>query len=155
MLLSQSWLGKEDYSLERNLQAELPGILNWALKGLQRLTLENNNCFTQLPSASEAIIAMRDLASPVAAFVREQCVKGPDETIAVDELYVAYKKWAENTGHARSSKHVFGRDIRAAVPAVRVERPGPRTTHRVRIYSGIALRSSDDAEDDDNGERLL
>jgi len=41
-----------------------------ALDGLQRLTVANSNCFTRLPSADEAITTMRDLASPVAAFVR-------------------------------------------------------------------------------------
>jgi len=70
LLLSQSWLGREDHELESALQQELTGILNWSLDGLHRLTV-NQGRFTRVPSADEAIIAMRDLASPVAAFVRE------------------------------------------------------------------------------------
>ena len=146
LLLQQSWLGREDLELEKDLNSELPGILNWALAGLQRLTLENGNRFTRLASADEAVVAMRDLASPVAAFVRERCVTGPDKSIAVDELYSEFKVWAEHNGHVKLSKSVLGRDLRAALPALRVGQSG-RT--RVRIYTGIALRGSDAAGDDE------
>ena len=37
LLLSHSWLGREDLKLEHALHADLTGILNWSLKGLQRL----------------------------------------------------------------------------------------------------------------------
>jgi putative DNA primase/helicase len=37
LLTSRSWLGHEDYTLERDLRAELPGILNWSLDGLEPL----------------------------------------------------------------------------------------------------------------------
>ena len=110
--LTRTWLNKEDHSLESALQAELPGILNWALTGLSEL-IANNNCFTRVHSAEEAIITMRDLASPVAAFVREQCELGPELRIAVDNLYSAYKQWAEDNGHSKRSKQTFGRDLRA------------------------------------------
>ena len=89
--LSRSWLGKENFELETELREELTGILNWALDGLQRLTFDNSNAFTRIVAADEAIIAMRDLASPVGAFVREMCKLGPDEEIDVDALYGAFK----------------------------------------------------------------
>src|SRR5206468_2444465 len=87
ILLSRSWLGKESHTLETKLLAELPGILNWALDGLHRLTIENKNRFTWLPAADEAMMAMRDLASPVAAFVREECMLGADKRVSVESIY--------------------------------------------------------------------
>jgi putative DNA primase/helicase len=123
LLLSRSWLGKEDHELESALHTELSGILNWALAGLERLTLDNENRFTRLASAEEAITAMRDLASPVAAFVREKCVIGADKEVEVDVLYTAFKAWCGDNEHPKLSKQVFGRDLRAAVPAVRKTRP--------------------------------
>jgi putative DNA primase/helicase len=102
LLLSNSWLGREDHALEPALDGELAGILNWALLGLERLNAADG--FTRLASADEAITAMRDLASPVAAFVRERCVVAPDREVAVDDLYGAYKIWAENNGHSKKSK---------------------------------------------------
>jgi putative DNA primase/helicase len=62
LLLSQSWLGREDHELEPALRAELTGILNWALDGLRRLTAVNEHKFTRLSSAEKAVTAMRDLA---------------------------------------------------------------------------------------------
>jgi putative DNA primase/helicase len=145
LLLTRSWLGKEDHQLETRLEAELTGILNWALDGLQRLTVVNKNRFTLLPSADEAVIAMRDLASPVGAFVRERCDIKPGHSIEIGALYSAYKQWAEDNGHPKQSTQTFGRDLRAAVPAITRKRPRPAdpsdSTERPYHYSGIALRS--------------
>jgi len=140
LLLSRSWLGKEDHELEKKLQLELPGILNWSLVGLKRLTVTNGNRFTRIAVAEEAIVVMRDLASPVSAFVREQCETGSDKQVAVDELYGAFKIWTENNGHARPTKQVFGRDLRAAVPSIRVTQPRGPDGKQYRAYSGITLR---------------
>jgi putative DNA primase/helicase len=146
LLTTRSWLGREDHGLEAALHAELPGILNWALDGLHRLTVTNGNCFTRLPAADEAIIAMRDLASPVAAFVRDRCVIDPRADVGCDDLYAKYKAWAEDNGHHRIAKTVFGRDLRASVPSIRVERPRDdegEGTKRPRKYIGIRCLESD------------
>jgi hypothetical protein len=74
---------------------------------LEQLTVDNGNAFTRLPSADEAITTMRDLASPVGAFVREQCEINPQYEIGVDDLYAAYKRWAEDNGHSRKSKETL------------------------------------------------
>jgi putative DNA primase/helicase len=147
--LSRSWLGKEDHQLETRLCTELPGILNWALAGLERLTFTNHNRFTRLEAADEAIIAMRDLASPVGAFVRERCKLGADEQIEVGALYEAYRSWCQDNEHPKPSKQVFGRDLRAATPSTRVGQVGARGS-QIRIYKGITLRpSGEDAPDDE------
>ena len=146
LLLHHSWLGKEDHQLEPALHTELTGILNWALDGLARLTIVNGNRFTPLPSADEAVIEMRDLASPVAAFVREKCETGPGKEISKEELFVAYKVWAEENGHDKKSHPVFGRDLRAAVPSIKKARPRGHFKSRKRIYIGICLRVYDDDE---------
>jgi len=142
--LSLSWLGREDHGLEGRLHRELPGILNWALAGLERLTINNGNRFTGVPSADEAIVTMRDLASPVAAFVRERCVIDAGSNVEVDTIYAAYKLWCEESEHPRTTKHTFGRDLRAAVPSIRKVRPGYR--ERQHAYTGITLSGSSDAE---------
>jgi putative DNA primase/helicase len=139
--LSRSWLGKEDHGLEVTLRDELPGILNWALAGLHRLTVTNRNTFTRVSTADEAIAAMRDLASPVAAFVRERCEVGdPNSEIEVEQLYLDFKTWAENNGHPKSTKQVFGRDLRAAFQAIKVKRPRTEEEQRVRVYVGIKIK---------------
>ena len=44
---------------------------------------------------------MRDLASPVAAFVREKCEVGVDKEIETDVLYDAFKIWCAATSTPR------------------------------------------------------
>src|SRR5262249_1166036 len=141
LLTTRTWLGREDHSLEPALQTELPGILNWAFDGLHRLTVTNDNLFTPVPAADEALIPIRDLASPVAAFVRDHCEINPKAEVGCDDLYAKYRTWAEDNGHHRMAKTVFGRDLRAAVPSIRVERPRDdednEETNRPRKYIGI------------------
>jgi putative DNA primase/helicase len=143
LLLSRSWLGREDHDLEVALRRELTGILNWALQGLHRLTVHNGNAFTRTASADEAIVQMQDLASPVGAFVREKCKVAYGAEIEVDVLYGAYKLWAEDNGHPKATKQTLGRDLRAAVPSVRIERPRDGQD-RFRRYTGIRLKEISD-----------
>jgi putative DNA primase/helicase len=136
LLLSRSWLGNEDHELARALERELPGTLNWALDGLDRLAAKDR--FTPTSSSSEAIIALQDLASPVGAFVRDRCVVG-EHQVAVDELYAAWRHWCDENGHHPTSKQTFGRDLRAAVPGLKDVRTRAGDD-RHREYRGIGLR---------------
>jgi len=152
LLTTRSWLGKEDYQLEKRLLPELSGILNLALDGLQRLTVDNENHFTRFEAAEEAITIMRDLASPVGAFVREKCKLGSDDEIAVDTLYTAYKEWCQICEYPKSSKAVFGRDLRAACPSVKRGRPRDGTS-RHYVYAGIRQRTQKDEAEEARAEQ--
>jgi hypothetical protein len=106
---------------------------------LQRLT-KNGNRFTRVASAEEAVTLMRDLASPVAAFVRERCVIGTDKQIEVQRLYSAYRAWCDENGHVKATKATFGRDLRAAIPSVKRRRLREEADDdRVYVYFGIDL----------------
>ena len=121
-------------------------------------TADLHNRFTRLESAEEAIVSMRDLASPTAAFVREKCMTGANQKtgatreIEPDSLYGAYKVWCEDNEHPKASKHAFGRDLRAAVPSIRKERRGDGKDRR-QVYVGIALRKTGDEEESADNER--
>ena len=137
LVTTRSWLGKEDRDLEPALQAELPGILNWSRAGLERLVVTNGR-YTHVEAGIDALAVMRDLASSVAAFVREKCSIKPDNEVLIDELYAAYKRWAEDNGYSKKEKNTFGRDLRTAVPSVSVKRPRDDEDRR-RVYSGIGF----------------
>ncbi len=136
LLLEHSWLGREDQTLEPEMRAELPGILNWALEGLVRL--EDQGEFTRPAGAEDAYRALVDLASPVQAFIRDRCIIAPDLEVSVSDFYRAWKSWADDSGHAKKSKQTLGRDLRAALPLVTVVqlRDG---NDRERAYRGIGL----------------
>jgi putative DNA primase/helicase len=137
LLLTNSWLGQEDLSLEHRLHVELPEILSWSLDGLERLTAQGR--FTTPASSDEAAIALADLASPVAAFVRDRCQRALDAEVPCDELYAAWKRWADDNGHRPGTTQRFGRDLRAVVPGLRVTRPRVGA-ERERVYRGVSLR---------------
>ncbi len=132
--LTQSFYGKEDTSLSDALNAELPGILRWAIDGWHRL--RNRGHFLEPQSSRAAIQDIEDLSSPVGAFVREQCVVGPGHRVTCTDLFDAWTAWCradERSG--QSTKQSLGRDLTAAFPSVS-RRRGTNTA----FYEGIGLR---------------
>jgi putative DNA primase/helicase len=130
--LTESFYGKEDVDLKDKLRPELAGVLNWALEGLDRLRRRGH--FEQPASSKESIRMLEDLASPEAAFVRDWCWVGPDEDENVKTLYAAYRVWAKDAGHRPRENSVFGRSLRAVVPALRTKGAGI-----ARQYLGVGL----------------
>jgi len=122
--------------LKGKLLAELPGILGWALDGLDRLTRRGK--FTTPASSDEATAVLLDLSSPVAAFVRDECKRGPTCEIGVQELYAAWRRWCEANGNRPRASSTFGRDLRAVIPEVRNIRP---PHNQPRRYAGVTLKN--------------
>jgi len=137
--LTRSWLGQEDPNLANRLLGELPGIFNWALDALERL--RGRGRFTEPRSSADAVVALQDLVSPIAAFVRDRCARGGDLEVACDSLFSAWKVWAEENGQRQGSAQVFGRDLRAVVPGLRVARPRDGAS-RQRVYRGISISTT-------------
>ena len=135
LVLSKTFYGKEDPGLLDQLLPELPGIMNWALDGLGRLRAQRR--FAQPASAREAIRELEDLSSPTSAFLRDRCRVGRDQRVVVDDLWTAWKVWAEDQSQHHGTKGTFGRDLRAAVPGLLVSRP--RDGDRRRAYVGVGL----------------
>ena len=86
---------------------------------------------------------MMDLASPISAFVRECCVRQPNAEVYRDDLYQAWRDWAEDNGHHCGAKSTFGRDLRAVVPELKLTNPRINGV-QVRHYQGLRLKRSTD-----------
>jgi putative DNA primase/helicase len=143
---SVSFFGRENPNLTDELLEDLPGILNWSLDGLERLRARGR--FMQPAAALEALQELEDLGSPTAAFVRDRCTVGAGHEVLVDALYDAWKGWCSDQGRDHpGTKQTFGRDLRAAVPGLRMTKP--RTgEERIRKYQGIALGHPDNNAQD-------
>jgi len=109
--------------------------MNWALDGLDRLHARHR--FSEPGSAREAIQELEDLSSPMSAFLRDRCEVGRDMRVSVDDLWAAWKAWAEDQSQHHGTKQTFGRDLRAVVPGLHVSRP--RDGEHKRVYVGVAL----------------
>jgi putative DNA primase/helicase len=140
LLLRHSFYGREDPGLTHRLLQELPGILNWSIEGWR--TLQERGHFLQPTTSAGAIRDLEDLASPVGAFVRDCCEVGPELTVACDVLFQHWRAWCGVQGRDYpGTAATFGRDLRAAVPGVEVERPRGEGGNRERCYRGIGLRA--------------
>jgi len=146
LAMHKSFLGKENTRLTAELTEELPGILCWALDGLDRLIEQRS--FTEPASSGDSIRTLQDLISPVAAFVRDRCKVGAGLEVAVADLFTEWKDWCDLNGHKPGSVQTFGRDLRAVVPHVQQVRPRDGET-RERRYVGIGLNALAQKASDD------
>ena len=137
LTMTTSFYGRENPNLTAELSIELPGIFNWALDGLERL--RDRGRFVQPTASEDAIRELEDLGSPVGAFVRDECAIGAEFTVSVNALYDAWKAWCEEHGRHASNAQIFGRDLRAAFPGVRVVRPRADDGTRQRHYQGVGM----------------
>ena len=138
LVLTESFIGREDLGLTDRLATELSGILNWAIEGWVRL--KERGHFLQPKSSEEMITELEDLGSPISAFLRDRCEIGPKFSVLRDQLYRAWREWCGSQGHDHpSTKETFGRDLRAALPGIKGKR---RRTDGVqkRYYLGIGLK---------------
>jgi putative DNA primase/helicase len=140
--LIASWLGKENPALTDELRTELPGIFNWALDGLERLTQVGR--FTKPKSSKDSASALADLVSPVGTFVRDCCVVGADKEVLRTVLYEAWTTWAAANGHHPVLNTAqFGIELRAVIPALKGRHPWVEGK-KVRYYVGVALDQGQD-----------
>jgi P4 family phage/plasmid primase-like protien len=89
-----------DVHLIDSLKSELPGILNLALKGLQRLY--DNKAFTLCASSIEITKKWRQEADQVAQFIEEACVIGAHHRSSSLDLFSSYQYWAHDAGVKRT-----------------------------------------------------
>lgn len=136
--MDKSFLGREDHGLESRLIAELPSILLWAIDGWERL---NDRGHFVMPEKSKALLEeIEELSSPVKAFVRDCCTVDPEGEISINALFQEWKNWSDRNGsHSSGTKQRFGRDMRSALPNLRISyrRDGD---DRQRFYEGIRLK---------------
>jgi putative DNA primase/helicase len=98
--------GKRDKKLPQKLQAELPGILNWAIEGL--IKWQKNGLHTPL-EIKEATEDYRNEMDMLGNFISENCILNPLAKTKVSELYDEYSTWASITGDLVLGKRDFNR----------------------------------------------
>ncbi len=133
-----SFYGREDLKLESKLEAELPGIFNWAMEGLRRL--KQSQRFTECRESNRELGEFKRHSAPVRAFVEERCEKGAAYSVPGQELLDEYASWCdENDVHRVCGESVFGKEMKA----LGVQKSRPATNgNRSRVYTGIRLRAS-------------
>ena len=133
--LTKSFLGKENFNLEKQLQLELAGILKFFIKGLHRL--HKRKRFFQPKSGESILRNMTSVGNPLKDFVEECCVLGSNYLCLTHALYSSYKLWCDDNGERTLDNNVFGKNLMAAFSGIVKGQRADGT----REYRGIALKS--------------
>jgi putative DNA primase/helicase len=115
------------------LQAELPGILRWAVEGCLMWQQEGLEPPSVVKRATGDYRAEMDV---IAAFIQDYCVVGPQQKVSAGELYADYTGWCQQIGEGAVSQKAFATALRE-----RGFRPG-RTSNE-RFWWGIALKGDE------------
>jgi putative DNA primase/helicase len=138
LTMARSFLGKEDHSLTDRLLGELPAIFNWAVAGWGRLSERGR--FAMPASSAAAVEDIEALSSPILAFLKDSCTVQPGAQVECSELYERWCCWCEAQGRREpGTTQSFGRDLRAAVPGLKITHPRTGTS-RARFYEGVGLK---------------
>ncbi len=99
----------QDKILKKKLITELPGILNWAIRGLARI--KEKNSFTQSEYMKNAIREVKLQNNPAALFVSENLEVVDGERISKQVLYKTYAAWCNVNGYKVLGSAKFGTEI--------------------------------------------
>jgi putative DNA primase/helicase len=98
----------KDPTLYDALVGELPGILNWAIKGCVAWQKEGLNIPPEVRAATAEYKAEMDV---LGAFIDDRCVVKPAASAGSTELYDAYVGWCIGTGESVRSQKVFSQSL--------------------------------------------
>lgn len=135
----RSWLGEEDTGLSERLLQELPGILRWALDGLESLGARGR--FAPPASGAAAMEELVEANNPVRGFVKDCCQIDAGARVGKDELYYAYCNWCNASGRRPDANNSFYRAIKSAVPNIK-EAKITDGEKRARFVYGLELFTS-------------
>lgn len=138
-----SCYGKEDLVLEKKLEAEYPGILNWAIQGLADLRAKGR---FQLPkSAAEAMQLLEDLESPISQFCRDACNFQLTAWTSSTKIWEEWRRWCTEMGEPPGSREGFFTRLNTAGWQIkRKQKTVEWRKGRVWGYQGLGLRSQDE-----------
>ncbi len=126
---------ERDQHLAEKLQQELPGILNWALRGL--IALNKQGGFTRAAKSEAALEDHRSSSDPERKFLHEECCAGGSiETVT---LFRRYQAWCRDHGNTPVNDTEFGRVVKIVYPDAKRRRDS--TGNRPYRYFGISLAS--------------
>jgi putative DNA primase/helicase len=129
-----SFYGREDTTLSDKLFKELPGILNWALEGLDRLNERGR--FVAPESGLSVDEEVRETSNPVYVFSQDYVEVTGVETDEVDlsTLYDHYKKVCAEEGRHEPALNTFARMLSSALADRQIK------TVRKRVEGGAKRR---------------
>ncbi|MFZ6772434.1 phage/plasmid primase, P4 family [Undibacterium sp. SXout7W] len=105
---NRQFTGNEiDPNLTATLTQELPGILRWALDGLQRL--RQRGAFIIPKSSLAESMIYKNESDPIQIFTEECIIRSDKRGLRPNQIYPAYNQWCKNNGFKAHSSINFGK----------------------------------------------
>jgi putative DNA primase/helicase len=117
---------ERDTRLLEKLRLELPGILNWALRGFRTWRKDG---LSPPPAIIKAGKEYREEMDILGDWIAERCVVGPGLSIGASGAYQSYSEWAKENGYKPMGSKSFYRKLAERFP---------RQRHaRGNVYTGL------------------
>ena len=139
LIFKESFVGREDHTLELRLRAELPGIFNWALAGYRELVVADGR-FIRPAASAEVLDEFRESVSPIEAWLGQECSRTDEvDVVPSGALYQRWAAWCEENGHKVGGVNGFLRLVQTVWPSVSRCPTLVRDANgnRVKAWSGI------------------
>jgi len=123
--------------LLQELKDEVPGIFNWALEGLERLS-QQNWIMTKSAYMEDCHKEFKRATNPLQLFIEEECILEGNATVVSNVFRSSYKQYCEDNGYKVLSDSNLGKELKR----LRINKSRTRTEEgRIFIYEGIQLLS--------------
>ena len=126
-------------NIKEKLLQELPGIFNWAMRGLKRL-IKNKYQFTKSKVAQKVLGAYAREVNPICSFINDAITANKKSEITQDRLYATYTVWAKKNGERVESKRSFLKDLRRNLHEAKIPF-GERKSNGKRFFTCITLNN--------------
>jgi putative DNA primase/helicase len=124
----------QNRELKSKLEAELPGILNWALVGLRRL--EARDSFRLPKRVQDEVAEFQRWNNPVGCWLEDCCELDPDSWKSSADLNESYGIWARTMGQKPLASNRFGIELQRLRG---VQRKRSSCPARTQGYQGIRI----------------
>jgi len=125
---------QRDLQLGAKLQAEMSGILNWALAGLK--SYQAIGSLKPPKAVEDATEAYRRSQSLVERFIDERCTRARDKESEATALYGEFQSWSRAVGETVLSQKRFGAEMKKLFPCNRSTSGICKGRY---IYAGVGL----------------
>jgi P4 family phage/plasmid primase-like protien len=130
---------QRESDLDEQLQSELPGVLNWALEGLDRL--RDSDGFTGDRPPGQTEITWQKWSNSIKRFVSEGLEESGGNDIPKADVHGAYQAYCESEGIPARSQHKFSRWVKnnTGFEDGRAHIGGSSREHRKRVFRHCGL----------------
>lgn len=121
---------------------EMPGILNWALAGLDRLSQYGR--FSDAAAMKEELEEFKKACNPAKVFLEDHYEESTAHNVPARTLYKAYSEYMRDTGQHPLREQQFSEEVRRVFPIADLTK-NPRRVNgtRTRLWFGIRERKGD------------